>query len=133
MPLAAVASGSLEAQNACHTNGGDGGAAYAITGHIAQGLTVERAFVPRLHMAPDPTTWGFIAWTPELGLIAADFGGVIRRADDAMGEWTEVARLDGSPAALEAAGRELLAATHDARVLSSRDGGAGWQELLGKD
>jgi BNR/Asp-box repeat len=73
---------------------------------------------------------GLVTWTPELGLVATDFGGVIRASHDPMGEWSEVGHLDGNPAALEGVGGELLAATHDARVLSSRDGGKTWQALL---
>jgi hypothetical protein len=92
----------------------------------------------RGHLSRDGgSTWrplalpgGLITWTPELGLVAADFGGVIRNADDPMGEWSEVGRLDGSPAALEGVGDELLAATHDSRVLSSRDAGRNWQLIL---
>jgi hypothetical protein len=74
---------------------------------------------------------GLVTWTPELGLVAADFGGVLRRSEHPAGEWEEVGRLGGSPAALEGAGGELLAATHDPRVLSSRDSGQNWQEILG--
>jgi hypothetical protein len=43
---------------------------------------------------------GLVTWTPEIGLVAADFDGVIRKASDPMGEWNEVGRLEGSPAAL---------------------------------
>ena len=42
----------------------------------------------------------------------------------------EVGRLPGPPAALEGVGDELLAATHDPRVLTSRDGGKTWRDLL---
>jgi hypothetical protein len=73
---------------------------------------------------------GLVTWTPEIGLVAADLGGVVRRASDPMGEWEEVGRLDGSPAALEGVGEELLAATHEGRILSSRDGGESWEEIL---
>lgn len=73
---------------------------------------------------------GLVTWTTELGLVAADFGGVIRRTVDPMGEWEEVGTIGGSTAALEGVGDELLAATHDARVLSSRDGGKSWEEIL---
>lgn len=73
---------------------------------------------------------GLVTWTPEAGLVAADFEGVIRRADHPMGGWTEVGRLGGAPAALEGVGEELLAATHDARVLSSADGGRTWEEIV---
>lgn len=75
---------------------------------------------------------GLVTWTRELGIVAVDFEGTIRRADEPSGEWREIDRLDGSPAALEAVGEELLAATHDARVLSSRDGGKNWQVILGQ-
>jgi len=75
---------------------------------------------------------GLVTWTRELGIVVVDFEGAIRRADEPSGEWREIDRLDGSPAALEAVGEELLAATHDARVLSSRDGGKNWQVILGQ-
>jgi hypothetical protein len=74
---------------------------------------------------------GLVTWTREVGLVAADFGGVIRTADEPADEWHEVGRLGGSPAALEGVRDELLAATHDARVLSSRDRGKSWREILG--
>jgi hypothetical protein len=79
---------------------------------------------------PRDVPGGLVTWTPEVGLVAADFRGVIRQTDDPMGEWEEVGRLGGSPAALEGVDDELLAATHEARVLSSRDGGASWEEIL---
>jgi hypothetical protein len=60
-----------------------------------------------------------------------DFGGVIRGADEPSGEWKELGSLGGDPAAFEGVRDELLAATHDGRVLSSRDGGKDWQEILG--
>ena len=43
---------------------------------------------------------------------------------------SEVGRIPGPPAALEGVGNELLAATHDSRVLASRDGGKTWRDLL---
>ena len=73
---------------------------------------------------------GLVTWTREVGLIAADDGGVIRTADDPTGKWEEVGSLGGSPAAIEAVRDEILAATHDARVLSSRDGGESWRAIL---
>jgi hypothetical protein len=73
---------------------------------------------------------GVVTWSEELGVVAADVEGIIRRTGDPAGEWDEVGRLPGSPAALEAVGAELLAATHDSQVLSSRDGGETWSELL---
>jgi photosystem II stability/assembly factor-like uncharacterized protein len=79
---------------------------------------------------PRDVPGGLVTWTPELGLIAVDLEGVIRQADEPMGEWEDVGRLDGSPAALEGVGDEVLAATHDSRVLSSRDGGKTWDELV---
>jgi hypothetical protein len=73
---------------------------------------------------------GMVAWSRDLGLIAVDLQGVIRNAADPSGDWTEVGRLPGPPAALEAVGDELLAATHESQVLSSRDGGKTWRDLL---
>ena len=71
-----------------------------------------------------------VTWTSELGLVAADPAGAIRTADDPTGKWERVGSLGGSPAAIEGVGDELLAATHDARVLSSRDGGKSWRAIL---
>ena len=73
---------------------------------------------------------GMVTWTRELGLIAVDLEGAVRHASDATGEWSEVGRLPGPPAALEGVGDELLAATHDSRVLTSRDGGKTWRDLV---
>jgi hypothetical protein len=73
---------------------------------------------------------GMVAWSRERGLIAVDLEGVIRSASEPTGRWSEIGRLPGTPAALEAAGDELLAATHESRVLSSSDGGKTWQDLL---
>jgi hypothetical protein len=73
---------------------------------------------------------GMATCTPELGLIAVDLEGVIRHASGPTEEWSEVGRLPGAPAALEGAGDELLAATHDPRVLTSRDGGKTWRDVL---
>jgi hypothetical protein len=73
---------------------------------------------------------GLVTWTPEIGLVAADPDGVLRAAEDPTGEWEEVGSLGGSLAAMEGVGEELLAATHDARVLSSRDGGKTWRAIL---
>ncbi len=98
------------------------------------GLGEERGYLSRDAGA----TWrplgipgGLVTWTLEVGLVAADLEGVIRATGDPMREWDEVGNLAGSPAALEAADNELLAATHDARVLSSRDGGRNWRQILG--
>jgi hypothetical protein len=79
---------------------------------------------------PIGVSGGLVTWTDDVGLVAADFDGVIRKAEDPVGEWNEVGRLDGSPAALEGVDDELLAATHDARVLSSSDGGSRWRQLV---
>jgi hypothetical protein len=73
---------------------------------------------------------GMVTWTPDLGLVAVDLGGVVRRASDPAGKWVEAGRLPGPPAALEGVDDELLAATHESQVLSSRDGGKTWRELL---
>ena len=75
---------------------------------------------------------GLITWTSEVGLVAADPTGLIRTAVDPEGRWAQIGNLGGSPAALEAAGDEVLAATHDARILSSRDGGKRWRVIIGK-
>jgi hypothetical protein len=79
---------------------------------------------------PLPIPGGMVTWTPELGLIAVDLEGVIRNSSEPTGEWNEVGRLPGTPAALEAVGDELLAATHESQVLSSSDGGRTWRDLL---
>ena len=72
-----------------------------------------------------------VTWNRDLGPIAVDLEGVIRKASEPTGGWTEVGRLPGTPAALEGVGQELLAATHESQVLSSRDGGKTWRDLLG--
>jgi hypothetical protein len=77
-----------------------------------------------------PIPGGMVTWTRELGLIAVDLGGVIRTASEPTGEWDEVGRLPGPPAALEGVGDELLAATHESQVISSTDGGYTWRDLL---
>jgi hypothetical protein len=73
---------------------------------------------------------GLVTWTRELGLVAISLDGTVWRTDDPLNAWSERGRIDGPPAALEGVDGELLAATHDARVLSSPDGGAHWQELI---
>jgi hypothetical protein len=96
-------------------------------------LGEERGYISRdggARWRPLPVPGGLVTWTSELGVVAVDLEGVVRVADEPTGDWEEVGRLDGTPAALEAVGDELLAATHDARVLSSRDGGRSWQDLL---
>lgn len=97
-------------------------------------LGEQRGYVSRdggSRWRPLAISGGLVTWTPEVGLVAADPDGVIRKADDPAGEWEEVGSLGGSPAAMEGVHDELLAATHDGRVLSSRDGGKSWQEMLG--
>jgi len=81
---------------------------------------------------PLSTSGGLVTWSRELGLIAVDPGGVVRRAGDPSGDWEEIGRLPGSPAALEGVGDELLAATHESQILSSRDGGKTWRELVSR-
>jgi hypothetical protein len=71
-----------------------------------------------------------VTWTQELGLVAVDLGGVVRSTSELTGEWNEVGRLPGTPAALEGVGDELLAATHESQVVSSPDGGKTWRDLL---
>jgi photosystem II stability/assembly factor-like uncharacterized protein len=73
---------------------------------------------------------GLVAWTAERGLVAVAPHGAIRTASDPTSEWKEVGRLPGPPAAFEGVGDELLAATHESQVLSSRDGGRTWSALL---
>ena len=93
----------------------------------------QRGWVSRdggLTWRPLPVPGGLVTWSPELGLTSVDLQGVIRGASEATGDWTEVGRLPGTPAALEAVGDELLAATHESQVLSSRDGGRSWRDLL---
>jgi hypothetical protein len=62
--------------------------------------------------------------------VAVDLQGVIRSASEPTGEWDEVGRLPGPPAALEGVGDELLAATHESQVMSSRDDGSTWSAVL---
>ena len=73
---------------------------------------------------------GMVTWTRELGLVAVDLEGILRSASEPTGDWREIGRLPGPPAALEGVSDELLAATHESQVLSSRDGGGTWRDLL---
>jgi hypothetical protein len=71
-----------------------------------------------------------VTWTQQLGLVAVDMDGTVRRADDVDdGEWQTIGRLPGAPAALEGVAGELLAATHESRVISSEDGGRSWRPV----
>ena len=79
---------------------------------------------------PLPIPGGLVIWTRELGLIAVDLGGVVRSASEPTGQWNEVGQLPGTPAALEGVDGELLGATHESQILSSRDGGKTWRDLL---
>lgn len=79
---------------------------------------------------PLPVPGGLATWTRELGLLTVDLEGVIRHAREPTGEWNEVGRIPGTPAALEGVGDELLAATHESRILTSNDGGKSWRDLL---
>jgi hypothetical protein len=74
---------------------------------------------------------GLVTWTRELGVVAVDAAGTVRRAQDPADDWQEVGRLPGPPAALDAAGDELLAATHDAQVVTSSDRGESWRDAFG--
>lgn len=74
---------------------------------------------------------GLVTWTSEVGLVAIDFDGAVWGAGRPEGEWKLVGRVNGAPSALEAVGEEVLAATHDSVILSSRDGGRSWRRLLG--
>lgn len=73
---------------------------------------------------------GLVTWTRTLGLVAIDLEGAVRQADQPSAAWAEVGDIDGPPAALEGVGEELLAARHDAAVLSSLDAGRNWRSLL---
>jgi hypothetical protein len=100
---------------------------------VSVALGEQRGWVSRDSGAswrPLPVPGGIVTWSREQGLIAVDLEGVIRVASEPTGDWSEVGRLPGTPAAVEAAGEELLAATHETRVLSSSDGGKTWQDLL---
>lgn len=96
-------------------------------------LGEQRGYVSRdggSRWRPLAVPGGLVTWTRELGLIAIDLDGAVRRASEPEGEWKEVGRLGGTPAALEAVGAEVLAATHDSQVLSSHDAGKTWRKLL---
>ena len=56
--------------------------------------------------------------------------GTVHTADDPERAWRESGRVGAPPAALEAAGDELLLATHEPRVLRSIDGGQRWTPLV---
>lgn len=100
---------------------------------VSVALGEQRGWVSRdggSSWRPLPIPGGMVTWSREQGLTAVDLEGVIRGARAPTGPWSESGRLPGTPAALDAAGDELLAATHESRVLSSRDGGKTWQDLL---
>jgi hypothetical protein len=100
---------------------------------VSVALGEERAWVSRdggASWRPLAAPGGLVTWNGELGLIAVDLDGVVRAAPEPSAEWNEVGRLPGTPAALEAVGDELLAATHTSQVLSSRDAGKTWRDLL---
>jgi hypothetical protein len=100
---------------------------------VSVALGQERGWLSRDGGAtwrPLPIPGGLVTWSAELGLIAVDLDGVIRSAAEPTGGWDEVGRLPGTAAALEAVGDELLAATHEPQVVSSRDAGRTWRELL---
>lgn len=77
-----------------------------------------------------PVPGGMVSWSREHGLVAVDLEGIVRTATDPTADWQETGRLPGPPAALEAVGDELLAATHESQILSSRDSGQSWRDLL---
>jgi hypothetical protein len=100
---------------------------------VSVALGEQRGWVSRdggRSWRPLPIPGGMVTWTGELGLIAVDLDGVVRSASEPTGEWNEVGRLPGPPAALEGVGDELLAATHGSQVVSSRDGGKTWRDLV---
>jgi hypothetical protein len=100
---------------------------------VSVALGEQRAWLSRdggASWRPLPIPGGMVTWTPELGLIAVDLEGVVRGASEPTGEWNKVGRLPGAPAALEGVGDELLAATHESQVISSRDRGKTWRDLL---
>jgi len=100
---------------------------------VSVALGEQRGWISRdggASWRPLPIPGGMVTRTRELGLIAVDLGGIIRTSTEPTGEWNEVGRLPGTPAALEGVGDELLAATHESQVVSSRDGGKTWRDLL---
>lgn len=100
---------------------------------VSVALGEERGWLSRdggISWRPLPVPGGMVIWNRDLGLIAVDLEGVIRKAGEPTGAWNEVGRLPGPPAALEGVDDELLAATHESQVLSSRDGGNTWRDLL---
>jgi hypothetical protein len=99
---------------------------------VSVALGEQRGWVSRdggASWRPLAVPGGMVTWSRDLGLIAADLDGVVRRASEPTGGWSEVGRLPGAPAALEGVGDELLAATHEPRVLSSPDGGETWRDI----
>ena len=69
-----------------------------------------------------------LQWSAEVGLIAADAGGVVWLREEA--DWQRAGALEGEPAALAADGPILRAAVHDPeagiKVVTSDDGGRTW-------
>jgi len=96
-------------------------------------LGEERGYVSRdggSRWRPLSVPGGLVTWTQDLGLVAIDLEGTVRRAEQPGATWAEVSDLDGPPAAVEGVDDELLAARHDSVVLSSTDGGRTWRPLL---
>ena len=79
---------------------------------------------------PLPVPSGLVTWTRDAGLVAVDLEGTVRKASDPEQDWHEVGQVEAPPAAFDAAGNELLLATHEPRVLGSTDGGQSWTDLL---
>jgi hypothetical protein len=78
--------------------------------------------------APLSVPGGVVTWTQDLGLVAIDLEGTVRRAEQPGATWAEVGDLDGPPAAVEGVDDEPPAARHSV-VLSSTDGGRTWRPL----
>ena len=70
---------------------------------------------------------GLLAWPADDRLILLDGSGDVRISRDAGRPFESLGTVGGPPAALAAHGNDLYVATHDNRVLVSRDGGRRWE------
>lgn len=70
---------------------------------------------------------GLLAWQAADRLLLLDGSGTLHVSGDAGSSFSEAGSTDGQPAAFAADGGDLYVATHDNRILVSRDGGRSWQ------
>ena len=70
---------------------------------------------------------GLIAWPAADRLFLVDGSGRLGKSSDGGRHFEDVGATGAPPAAFEADGEDLYLATHDNRILVSRDGGRSWE------